>query len=76
MGVADIAAVRFSLPAQLLEPTPNLGTQLPDPSESFLSSGLVQFEDRYEALPTDLPEEDEIDYLNGLILVFHALFNQ
>ena len=25
VGVADIAAVRFSLPAQLLEPTPNLG---------------------------------------------------
>ena len=24
IGVADIAAVRFSLPAQLLEPTPNL----------------------------------------------------
>jgi hypothetical protein len=27
IGVSDIAAVRFSLPAQLLEPTPNLGTQ-------------------------------------------------
>ena len=26
VGVADIASVRFSLPAQLLEPTPNLGT--------------------------------------------------
>jgi hypothetical protein len=26
IGVADIAAVRFSLPAQLLEPTPNLGS--------------------------------------------------
>ena len=25
IGVADIAAVRFSLPAHLLEPTPNLG---------------------------------------------------
>lgn len=25
IGVADIASVRFSLPAQLLEPTPNLG---------------------------------------------------
>lgn len=24
IGVADIAAIRFSLPAQLLEPTPNL----------------------------------------------------
>ena len=26
IGVTDIASVRFSLPAQLLEPTPNLGT--------------------------------------------------
>jgi hypothetical protein len=26
LGVSDIAAVRFSLPTQLLEPTPNLGT--------------------------------------------------
>ena len=26
IGVSDIAAVRFSLPAQLLEPTPNVGT--------------------------------------------------
>lgn len=26
VGVSDIASVRFSLPAQLLEPTPNLGT--------------------------------------------------
>jgi hypothetical protein len=25
VGVADIAAVRFSLPSQLLEPIPNLG---------------------------------------------------
>lgn len=25
LGVSDLAAVRFSLPAQLLEPTPNLG---------------------------------------------------
>ena len=25
IGVADIAAVRFSLPSQLLEPIPNLG---------------------------------------------------
>jgi hypothetical protein len=25
IGVSDLAAVRFSLPAQLLEPTPNLG---------------------------------------------------
>ena len=25
VGVADIASVRFSLPAQLLEPRPNLG---------------------------------------------------
>ena len=25
IGVTDIASVRFSLPAQLLEPTPNLG---------------------------------------------------
>lgn len=28
IGVADLAAVRFSLPAQLLEPTPNLGAYL------------------------------------------------
>jgi hypothetical protein len=28
IGVADIAAVRFSLPANLLEPTPNLGMLL------------------------------------------------
>ncbi len=27
IGVSDIASVRFSLPAQLLEPTPNLGKQ-------------------------------------------------
>lgn len=26
IGVSDLAAVRFSLPAQLLEPRPNLGT--------------------------------------------------
>lgn len=26
IGVADIANVRFSLPAQLIEPIPNLGT--------------------------------------------------
>jgi len=26
IGVADIANVRFSLPAQLMEPVPNLGT--------------------------------------------------
>ena len=32
IGVADIAAVRFSLPAHLLEPTPNLGM--------FISMGL------------------------------------
>jgi hypothetical protein len=25
IGVSDLAAVRFSLPAQLLEPRPNLG---------------------------------------------------
>ena len=25
LGVSDLATVRFSLPAQLLEPTPNLG---------------------------------------------------
>lgn len=31
IGVADIASVRFSLPAQLLEPIPNLGIQFPDP---------------------------------------------
>lgn len=30
IGVSDLAAVRFSLPAQLLEPTPNLGTFAPD----------------------------------------------
>jgi len=29
IGVADIASVRFSLPAQLLEPIPNLGQFLP-----------------------------------------------
>jgi hypothetical protein len=28
VGVADIASVRFSLPAQLLEPRPNLGRSL------------------------------------------------
>ncbi|KAG9380544.1 hypothetical protein A1F94_009439 [Pyrenophora tritici-repentis] len=28
IGVSDLAAVRFSLPAQLLEPRPNLGTLL------------------------------------------------
>ena len=28
IGVSDLAAVRFSLPAQLLEPTPNLGMSL------------------------------------------------
>lgn len=28
VGVADIASVRFSLPANLLEPIPNLGRQL------------------------------------------------
>lgn len=26
IGVSDLASVRFSLPAQLLEPRPNLGT--------------------------------------------------
>ena len=30
IGVADIASVRFSLPAQLLEPTPNLGKSISD----------------------------------------------
>ena len=29
IGVADIASVRFSLPAHLLEPTPNLGRWFP-----------------------------------------------
>jgi oxysterol-binding protein-related protein 9/10/11 len=28
IGVADLAAIRFSLPAQLLEPVPNLGKSL------------------------------------------------
>jgi hypothetical protein len=28
IGVSDLAAVRFSLPAQLLEPRPNLGMLL------------------------------------------------
>ena len=28
IGVSDLAAVRFSLPAQLLEPTPNLGMSI------------------------------------------------
>ncbi|MCJ1471625.1 hypothetical protein MMC13_000265 [Lambiella insularis] len=34
IGVSDIASVRFSLPAQLLEPTPNL-----DRPETFISIG-------------------------------------
>jgi len=29
LGVADLASIRFSLPAQLLEPIPNLGTAIP-----------------------------------------------
>ena len=28
IGVTDIAAIRFSLPSQLLEPIPNLGMRL------------------------------------------------
>lgn len=40
MGVADIAAVRFSLPAQLLEPTPNLEYwNYLDRPEAFISIG-------------------------------------
>ncbi|KAF2501013.1 hypothetical protein BU16DRAFT_522072 [Lophium mytilinum] len=40
MGVADIAAVRFSLPAQLLEPTPNLEYwNYLDRPETFISIG-------------------------------------
>ncbi|KAF2175920.1 oxysterol-binding protein-like protein [Zopfia rhizophila CBS 207.26] len=40
MGVSDIAAVRFSLPAQLLEPTPNLEYwNYLDRPETFVSIG-------------------------------------
>lgn len=40
IGVADIAAVRFSLPAQLLEPTPNLEYwHYLDRPETFVSIG-------------------------------------
>lgn len=40
MGVADIATVRFSLPAQLLEPTPNLEYwNYLDRPEAFISIG-------------------------------------
>jgi hypothetical protein len=40
MGVSDIAAVRFSLPAQLLEPTPNLEYwNYLDRPETFISIG-------------------------------------
>ncbi|KAI9754872.1 MAG: hypothetical protein M1815_005371 [Lichina confinis] len=40
IGVADIAAVRFSLPAQLLEPTPNLEYwNYLDRPETFVSIG-------------------------------------
>lgn len=40
IGVADIAAVRFSLPAQLLEPTPNLEYwHYLDRPEAFVSIG-------------------------------------
>ena len=40
IGVTDIASVRFSLPAQLLEPTPNLGKrQSGDDSISLLMLG-------------------------------------
>ncbi|KAK7193046.1 oxysterol binding protein [Paraphaeosphaeria sporulosa] len=42
IGVSDLAAVRFSLPAQLLEPTPNLGTEYwnyLDRPETFISIG-------------------------------------
>ncbi|MCJ1287679.1 hypothetical protein MMC26_007031 [Xylographa opegraphella] len=39
IGVADIASVRFSLPAQLLEPTPNLGCAVA-PSADEVIDGL------------------------------------
>ena len=35
IGVADLASIRFSLPAHLLEPTPNLGMSDEELKESF-----------------------------------------
>ena len=40
IGVTDIASVRFSLPAQLLEPTPNLGRR----QNGDDSIGLLMFD--------------------------------
>ncbi|MCJ1470988.1 hypothetical protein MMC07_009636 [Pseudocyphellaria aurata] len=41
IGVADIASVRFSLPAQLLEPTPNLVLDLPGSTRNLYKVGVV-----------------------------------
>ena len=45
IGVADIASVRFSLPAQLLEPTPNLGMCLQSEQEQTLETMMDRHSD-------------------------------
>jgi len=51
LGVSDIAAVRFSLPAQLLEPTPNLG--MPDTPTAYSSQPPITHAETTRVLTED-----------------------